>query len=248
MPLLSVVTSIYNCEKYLKLSLDSLLNQSFQDFEIIIINDGSDDNTLAIAQDVLGSFRGDFNLISHQDRLGVFPRRSEAIRASKGKYIAIHDGDDVSLPKRFEKQVKFLENNQNIWCYGSTALKIDDENKDIGVMDYPPSTFAEFLPMLINKCMNPQIDSSSMFNRDIFLKLGGYSENKNIYLVADFDLWCKSVLNGFNIVNSKEPTIKYRTNSQGNTIKHKQEMIQQHMLVWRNFIFQWKKNHLKSEN
>jgi glycosyltransferase EpsE len=235
-PLISVITTAYNCEEYIKESIDSILLQSFKDFEIIFIDDASTDNTLKIAEDALYSFPNSVDVIIHENNKGCFCGRTEAILNARGSYIAIQDGDDISFDNRFEKQVNFLEKNEDIWCLGGWAKKIDINGKDIGEMTYPPVCNNDIIDMITNKCRNPMIDSTTMFRRKDFDDLSGYSNREDIRLVKDMDLWLRSIILNKNISNLNDYLIKYRINDSGNTIKYKKEMISQHMSIWREFV------------
>lgn len=242
-PILSVIISVYNCEKYIIFSLNSIFNQTFQDFQLIIINDGSTDNTWDIVKKLCEAYRGNVLLIDHNDNKGLFVRRSEAIDASNSKYIALQDGDDISFLYRFKKQVDFLEKNEHIFCCGGYAIRIDENNgyyyeddEDNGIMNYPPNNHDEIVKMITKKCMNPIIDPSTMFRKSDFLELGGYSLRNDINLCDDFQLWLRFILSGKKFYNFQEPLIRYRMNNSGNTRKYKQKMIEQHMIVWREFM------------
>jgi glycosyltransferase EpsE len=235
-PLVSIIIPIYNCEKYVEESLNSVIDQTFKDYQILIYNDSSTDNAESVIISFLNKYvKPDKWQYINYNRRGCFGARSALINTSKSKYILLQDADDISMPDRLQKQVDILEDNKNIWCVGSTALKIDENGKNIGEMDYPPESHEEILKMIIQKCMNPIIDPSTMFRKDVFDKLGGYSLNQDRYLVDDFDLWLRSIIGGFKLYNLQEPLIKYRINSEGNTRKHQKEMIKQHMVVWREF-------------
>ena len=239
-PLISVITPIYNCSSYLKESFESIFNQTFKDFEFIVINDGSTDDTSEVAQKLLEGFSGDFKFIDHHTNKCIPTRRNEAIEASRGKYIAIHDGDDVSFPYRFEKEAEILE-KEGIFCVGGRAIKINENSEEIGTMDYPSETNIQITRDFVYRCTNPIIDPTTMFRKDIFNKYGGYTLEKMIYTVPDMDLWLKAILDGHKFYNIQESIIKYRVNSKGMTREHKQEMINAHMIVWRRFIIEWRK-------
>lgn len=238
-PLVSVITPAYNCEQYIEESIGSIFSQKFKNFELIIVNDGSTDNTAKIVSDLFQKapdwLSERFVFIDRQTNHGCFKTRTEAIKLSDGKYIAIHDADDISLSNRLEKQYIYLKNWPEIWCVGSVAITIDENGKKTGIWDYPPEKH-EMIIKSIQGCKNPIIDPSTMFRRDVFLKIGGYSLRDDRILVDDMDLWLRSILKGYKIYNFQKPLIKYRINQEGNTLKHKKKMIKQHMIVWREFI------------
>ena len=172
----SIVTPVYNCEKYIKESLDSICSQiNFDDFEWLILNDGSTDSTWDIVKDY--SFecigREKVRLIDDKENIKIPRRRNKAIDLAVGKYIAIHDGDDVSLPERLKEQFDFLESNPNIFCVGGHALQMDLNGEPLGEMDYPKSSHPQILGQFY-RCVNPMIDPTTMFRRKDFLELGKY--------------------------------------------------------------------------
>ncbi len=241
MPKVSVITTLYNCEKFIDESLKSICeDQLYKDFEIIIVNDGSSDSTWDKVCNK--KIKCPAHLINNKDNKKIPTRRNEAISLASGKYIAIHDGDDISMPERLSKQCGFLDNNHDIFCVGSHALKIDEDNNFIGIMDYPALSYSSICSQMLIKKQNPMIDPSTMFRRDDFLKLGKYTLDKSIYTVPDMDLWCRAILSGKKMANLPRALIKYRSNSNGMTQKHKGEMIQAHMTVWNNFYRCYKNN------
>jgi len=235
-PLVSIITPIYNCEQYLDESIQSVLMQSFQDYEFIIGDDGSTDSSKEIAASYSSNADWRIKFLDSDVNMRIPRRRNTMIDAAKGKYIAIHDGDDVSLSHRLEKQVAFLEENEDIFCVGGHAIKIDPSGKETGIMDYPPETHEEIISEIVNKVTNPMIDPTTVFRRDIFNKLGRYTLRKDIYTVPDFDVWTRAMLRGFRFANLQEVIIKYRDNPDGMTLQHKEEMIKAFMTVWRPFV------------
>lgn len=233
-PKLSVITTLYNGEKFVEDSLQSALNQTYTDFEWIIANDGSTDATWDIVNDLVGKDER-VRLVDDKNNIKIPRRRNQAIELARGKYIAIHDGDDISLPHRFEREVEFLDNNPNIFCVGGWALVINHDNEEIDVMNYPPIKPHQVVQSLLNKKQNPMIDPSTMFRRADFDQLKGYTLNHDIYTVPDMDLWARAMIAGKKLMNIPEILIHYRRNENGMTEKHKQEMIKAHMQVWHGF-------------
>lgn len=233
-PKLSVVTTLYNCEQFIEESIQSVLDQTYSDFEWIIINDGSTDSTWDIATKMLAEDHRVIMMNSSENKK-IPRRRNEAIKMSRGKYIAIQDGDDISLPMRFEKEIAYLDNNTNVFCVGGHAIMIDHEGKQSGVMNYPPIRHRQIVNGLLHKQLNPMIDPSTMFKKYVFESLGGYTLDESIYTVPDMDLWARAIVDGKVFANLPEIIIKYRKNANGMTEKHKSEMIKAHMQVWRRF-------------
>ncbi len=207
--LLSVVMSAYNAEKYIKESIDSVLNQSFTDFEFIIINDGSTDSTEAI----LATYRDGRIIIINQENAGVAKSRNKAISIAKGKYIAILDADDIALPTRFNIQLAYLEINKEYIMIGSNAMIIDEEGNLLYTSDL--HTDAEYLRAQLP--VNNFFNSSVLFKKDIFLSVGGYDTTIPNH-IEDLLLWIKFSEVG-KITNLKDALIKYRLSSNSLTNK-----------------------------
>ena len=116
---------VYNAGYYLKEAIDSILNQSFSDFEFFIIDDKSTDNSL----EIIKSYKDDrIILIEKQSNTGYTDSLNMAIKLSKGKYIARMDADDISSPKRFLKQYEYLESHQDVVLLGTNYEIIGDSN------------------------------------------------------------------------------------------------------------------------
>jgi glycosyltransferase involved in cell wall biosynthesis len=127
-PLISVVMPVLNGEKYIGEAVKSVLNQTFKKFELIIINDGSTDNTLK----VIDQFKDKrIRIIINEKNLGLVKAINKGIFAAKGKYIARCDADDINKEDRFKKQIDFLEKNSNYVLVGSTVELIDELGKKI---------------------------------------------------------------------------------------------------------------------
>jgi glycosyltransferase involved in cell wall biosynthesis len=128
-PRVSVVMAVYNGEKYLREALDSILAQTFTDFEFIIVNDGSTDATSHIIKD----FDDDrIRLIQNELNIGLTLSLNRGLEVATGEYIARMDSDDISLPVRLAKQVAFMDANQRVGACGTWALEIDRDGKIIG--------------------------------------------------------------------------------------------------------------------
>src|SRR5690625_6791695 len=120
---ISVIMPAYNEERYIAESIQSILNQTFQDFELIIVDDGSTDKTFEIAS----SFNDPRVKLYKQQNSGPAAARNKALSLAKGKYIALQDADDRSKPERLEKQYDFLENNLDYIAVGTDADYIDKD-------------------------------------------------------------------------------------------------------------------------
>lgn len=123
--MISVIMSTYNEEKYIETSLKSLLNQTFEDFEIIIVDDASTDSTRKLIQ---GLEDERIHLICNEENQGLTKNLNKALKYAKGKYIARMDGDDIALPKRFEKQYKYMEKHSDTMLVSCYTKSFGDSN------------------------------------------------------------------------------------------------------------------------
>lgn len=180
-PLVSVVMSAYNAERYIKEAIDSILNQTFTDFEFIIINDGSTDGTLKIIK----SYKDPRIVLISRANKGLVASLNEGIKKARGKYIARMDADDISLPERFTKQVDVLEKENAVLVSSAFGMFVDD-----------PAALADKQCLINNNAIlkrellfrNPFAHGATMYRRDTIIKIGLYS---NIKYTEDVDLWMR---------------------------------------------------------
>lgn len=241
-PLVSVITTLYNCEKYIKASLESMASQSFKEpWEWIILSDGPTDTTWQIVENMQFEIQNCHVIrIPSASNIKIPKRRNQAIAMAKGKYIAIQDGDDISLPDRLDLEVGFLESHPSVFCVGGHAVQIDLEDQVIGFMDYPEENHDRILRQLLVERRNPMIDPTTMFRREVFMRLGKYTTREEIYTVPDMDLWCRAILAGYKMANIRKPLINYRSNPDGMTNRKKSEMIYAHVVTWREFSYKYR--------
>lgn len=202
-PKVSIVMPVYNQEKYIKDTLVTLLNQTFKDFELIIINDGSNDKTF----NVISSFKDPrLKLINNQKNKGLVYSLNRGLKESTGKYIARADGDDVYLPKRLELQVDFLDTHPDYVIVGCDALRIDENGKEQGVIDHPEND--REIRLQVIKWSNVLLHPAVMFRREIIIKIRGY---RPLFTkgAEDYDLWFRILRKG-KAHNIKKRLIKRR--------------------------------------
>lgn len=230
---ISIVMAVFNGEEYLRESLNSIFGQTYKDFELIIINDGSTDKTKDIILEYMSM--DNVSILENKFNEGIPISRNRGLLSAKGEYIAIHDADDVSLPSRFAKQVHFLDINQHISVIGTHAIKINTKGQVVGSMVYPPKTTTEAREMIKSIKFNPIIDPSSMYRKDTILELGGYAMEEQWRTVSDFHLWCRLISHDLKISNIQERLIKYRINPNGLTRTKQSEMQQSTDLLCASF-------------
>lgn len=202
MPKISVIMSTYNGKKFIRRSVNSLLNQTYRDFEIIICDDGSTDGTLEILNQY-DELHSNIKVIQNEQNLGLPGSLNRCIQIAKGEYLARMDDDDVSYPKRFEKEVEFLENNPEYTVVGTSRYFFDEEGIWGESINHGERTMIDIFTG--NIFAHPTV----MMRKDDVTSVGGYSEEKWIGRAEDYDLWCKLYQHGFKGFNLKEVLLDY---------------------------------------
>lgn len=198
---ISVVLPVYNAEKYLAESVESILRQTHENFELIIINDGSKDNSAAVVK----SFSDPRIVYIEQENAGLAATLNRGISTAKYEYIARQDNDDISEPQRFEKQIEFLEANKDVALVGSWASIIDENGQAVNRHHKHFVNNAELKFALLFD--NPFVHSSVMFLKSAWKKAGGYNTDRAIF--EDYYLW-SSLSKHYKIANIPEYLLQYR--------------------------------------
>ena len=217
-PKVSVIMSVYNGERYLREAIDSILNQTFKDFEFIIVDDGSIDRTLEILKEYAEKDER-IRIITNSENIGLTKSLNKAIKFAKGKYIARMDADDISLPERLEKQIEFMEKNPEVGLLGTAYYETNQEGEIIGRRNF--SITNEKLKKVLIK-YNPFFHSSVMIKKTILDKVGLY--NENIPTAQDYDLWFRIAKN-YKLANLSEFLMKRRYTKEMISIKKENEQI-----------------------
>lgn len=216
-PLVTVFTTVYNCSNYIRKTIESILNQSYTNFEYIIIDDGSTDDTVAIIQSY------DDKRIQHhvnKTNQGISKNRNAGIQLAKGKYIATIDADDLMKPSKLLKQVSFMEANPNFGIIGTYVNNIDSNDKIIGNEIHFPLPFEEVPSRLL---FNNYLCTSSTFIRLEALK--GLKFEKEYVVAEDYKLWIK-IVRDWKIGFIREVLTQYRVHDSSISQQRKQLMIQ----------------------
>ena len=202
-PRVSVVMSVHNEERYVSKAIQSILEQTFADFEFIIIDDGSADRTTSI----LTAYQqkdARIRVLRHQLKKGLAQSLNEGIRIARGRYIARMDADDISLPTRFEKQVAFLDTHPKVGLVGTLCYEIDE--KDAIVRKWSlPSNPSDLKKALLR--FNPLIHTSVMIRKEVFNEIGYY--NEKLRYSQDYELWLR-ISRNYEIANLPEPLVMLR--------------------------------------
>jgi len=200
-PMVTVLMSVYNGERFLKEAIDSILNQTFTDFEFLIINDGSTDRSVEIIE----SYEDPrIRLINNEKNLKLIASLNKGISLARGKYIARMDCDDVSMPDRLEKEVDFLEKSLDYGLVGTYYTVIDGEGKDQYNVSYPSSN--ELIKLFLS--LNCPLAHGSIMGRTELFKQNLYGSEES-YAVEDYELWTR-MSKVTKIHNIPEYLFKYR--------------------------------------
>lgn len=215
-PSISVVMPVYNAAKYLHESIDSILQQTFEDFEFFIIDDASTDESVQIIESYSDKR---IRFIQKPINTGYTDSLNMAIALAKGKYIARMDADDISLPTRFEMQFNYMEKHLDVLVLGTPYKVIDtdtivqaplsnDEAKVVAIMDVPVA--------------HPSV----LIRKEVFEKYELFY-NRNAEPAEDYDLWSK-VLNFGKIENLPDILLHYR-NHEGQISRQKQDLVRRNV-------------------
>ena len=196
---------IYNCAPTLREAVDSILSQTFTDWELILCEDGSKDETYAIAQEYRRQYPDRIVLLRNENNMGLNHTLNRCLQAASGEYCARMDGDDLSLPDRFEKQVAFLDAHPE-YAIVSTPMIFFDEQGEWGrnqMIERPQrDDFIHHSPV---HCHAP-----CMIRREAYLAVGGYTEDLRMLRFEDVNLWYKLYAAGYRGYNLSEPLYMMR--------------------------------------
>lgn len=202
--MISVIMSVYNAEKYLREALDSIVEQTYKNFEFIIINDCSNDSSWSILKEYANNHKN-IVLFNNIDNLGLTRNLNLALCFAKGKYIARMDADDISDLKRFERQIEFFNKNPLYDIVGTFSVDIDGNGHIIRKRTAPifHSKIIRMLPKL-----SPITHPTVMFKKSSLQPLGYY--NVKYATSQDLDLWLRAAGAGLKFYNIPEFLFKYR--------------------------------------
>lgn len=200
-PIISITMAVYNGESFLRQAIDSILDQTFTDFELLIVDDGSTD----LSVEIVSSYNDPrIRMIRHDVNLGLVAARNNALRCSRGEYVAILDCDDIAYPERLAKQFSFLNRNPEFGMVGSWIEIIDARGDSTGeVMRYPAAP--EDIPSLL--LFGNYFSQSAVLIRKASLPEEYYRAE---YPVAeDYDLWARMAA-GAKLWNIQQVLTRYR--------------------------------------
>ncbi len=218
-PLVSVVMIVYNAEKYVQESIESICTQTYTNWELIIVYDPSTDNTLSIIQKI-AERDSRIRILQNNPPLGLLGSRNQGLKESRGEYIAILDSDDIAFPQRLQVQVNFLESYPNIAVVGSGLQVLNDTRGERIVRN-------ETDPEVVSAGLlfNTMIAHSTAMIRKSFLDAHKISYNPEFSFAEDYAMWVQCARHG-RITNISDILITYREHSGSHTSKSRTEQSQ----------------------
>jgi len=214
MPKVSILMPAYNAGKYISQAVESVLNQTYQDFELIIVDDGSTDNTKNILPAINPKIR--YFPIPHS---GIVTALNIGLDLAMGDYIARHDADDWSHPERFARQVEFLDSSPHCGVFGTGMLLVDYRGFPTEVLTYPAEpTYND----LMKKCCVAH--PTAMMRSEVYKEIGGYDKDFNMGCCEDYDYWFR-VLEKFKIFNTDLVLYTKRVHDESNIGRGKRKTI-----------------------
>ncbi len=200
-PKVTVLMPVYNGERFLKEAIESILTQTFTDFEFLIINDGSTDKSI----DIIMSYNDPrIRLIHNEENLKLIASLNKGINLAKGKYIARMDCDDISMPSRLEKEVEFLDNNYEYGLVGTWFNVINADGQELYKVTHPTEDSMIKLFLTVN-C--PLAHGSIMGRTELFRK--NLYGSEQYFAIEDYELWTRLAAIT-KIYNIPEYLFKYR--------------------------------------
>lgn len=235
MPKISVIIPTYNCAKYLAKAIDSVINQTYQNFEIIVIDDGSTDNTKVIIEEYARKYPDRIRFFIQNNR-GPAGARNTGIRASHGEYIAFLDSDDTWLPKKLAESIRFLQDNNFDWiCTSMTRIK-DGEAESIKRIPHDSWVFSA-QDREIHQLRHGLFFFSDLYlktptvfaKRECFEKAGIFDES---FLIGeDWDLWLRFEEAGLKGGYLDKPLTVYKSHNKSITKNARIDGLRDHVRV-----------------
>ncbi len=202
--MISVIMGVYNCQAYLSKSIECILNQTYKDWELIMCDDGSTDQTYEIAKQYQACYPSKIILLQNKTNKGLNYTLNRCLKYARGKYIARMDGDDLCSPDRFEKEVNILDSRKDI-AIVSCYLEYFDEGGVWGICKYSEYPRKESMVKGSEFC-----HAACMVRKEAFDKVGGYTIDKRLLRVEDYHLWMKMYAAGYIGYNIQEPLYQMR--------------------------------------
>ncbi|GBU05936.1 glycosyltransferase EpsE [Faecalimonas umbilicata] len=201
-PIISVIMGTYNCADTVKNAIDSVVAQTFEDWEFIICDDCSTDNTYHVLKEIA---EGDkrIKIVRNESNKKLAYTLNHCLEIAKGKYIARMDADDICFPDRLSKQVKFLDQHKEYAVVGGGIIPYDDSGEH-------KARIGKEIPEVRDMIKDvPFYHPTIMMRKSVYKKLNGYTVSERTIRGQDLDLWFRFFSKGFKGYNLQEPVLKY---------------------------------------
>lgn len=186
--MISILLPTYNGAKRISKAIESVQAQSYVDWELLVIDDGSKDNTKEVVEDFVKD-DSRIKYIKNQENLNIQKSLNKGLREAKGEYIARIDDDDIWIDKdKLKKQIEFLKEDSEYVLVGTGTIVVDENEKEL-FRYFGPQADSEIRNKILSK--NCFTHSSVMFRKSSVEKFGGYSEGESVKHLEDYDLWLK---------------------------------------------------------
>lgn len=240
MPKVSVLMGIYNCADTLEEAVDCIINQTFTDWELIMCDDCSTDNTYEVAQKTAEK-DSRIIVIKNENNLTLAPTLNKCASVARGEYLARMDGDDICDLNRFEKEVEILDGNSE-YSVVSCQMNLFDSEGVYRVVSHPDIPSPQDLIKRSQFC-----HAGCMMRKSVFDSVGGYSESADYKRVEDYDLWARMYKAGYIGFNIQEPLYSMRDDrnalsrrtldNRKNEIRVKKNIIKWFKLPASNYVY-----------
>jgi glycosyltransferase involved in cell wall biosynthesis len=198
---ISVVMPVYNEQNFLKASIESILNQTFIDFEFIIIDDGSTDDSVRVIE----SYTDSRIRFYKSEKKGIVKQLNYSVSIAKAPIIARMDADDIAELNRFEEQINYLDHHPEVQVVGSNVVLMNEKGKVVSNKDYPQNhKEIEFMMPIESAICHPAV----MIRKEIFEKFGFYTESYDY--AEDYELFLNLLIAGCKFYNIQKVLLKYR--------------------------------------
>ena len=197
--LVSVIMGIYNCENTLSKAIDSILAQTYENWELIMCDDGSSDGTFELAEKFRQKYPEKIILIRNEQNQGLNITLNNCLKQARGEFVARQDADDWSLPDRFEKEISYLKSHPDFSFVG-TAMIVNDGQSNIAVRKVSGLYPDKYGFMKSNQFHHATV----IIKTDVIKSVDGYSVDKRLLRVEDYNLWTKLYAKGFKGCNMEE--------------------------------------------
>lgn len=196
---ISIIMSVYNCEKTLRQSIDSVLMQTYTNWRFIICDDCSSDGTRDILKQYNDQYPDKFLILRNEKNMRLPASLNHCLQYAEGEFCARMDGDDCIAPNRFERQVQYLQNHPDVQLVG-TLMQTFGEDGFGRIIPY--KEFPDKYELRYGPCFS---HASILTYTEVYKKLGGYTVSARTVRGQDYDLWFKFFAKGFKGVNLQEP-------------------------------------------